>query len=146
MGEGILLKVFALDLGVIFVGTLVCLMSPTAALVTTVMCVMIVVEVYGLCMRGVYFNIFMAAVLLAAAGIAVEDIAHSVSHFCSERGSVEHRISSAMMATFPAMSQGAVSTMLSILPMAFHEIEFYLLYYFFPFMMICIVGLMNGLF
>lgn len=144
--EAILMQIFLLDLGVIFVIHLVCLVSPVAALVSTTMCVMIVIEVYGICMRFLYFNIFMASILLAAAGIAVEDVAHSISHFISSHGSPTHRISGAMCATFPAIIQGSMSTMLSILPMAFHPIPFYLKYFFFPFMMVCVCGLLNGLF
>merc|ERR1712187_183693 len=106
---------------------------------------MIVLEVYGICMRFLYFNIFMASILLAAAGIAVEDVAHSVSHFILSHGTPERRISDAMSATFPAIIQGSLSTMLSITPMAFHPIEFYLKYFFFPFMMVCLCGLFNGL-
>merc|ERR1711972_444722 len=87
----------------------------------------------------------MASILLAAAGIAVEDVAHTVAHFILSNGSAKYRISAAMSATFPAIIQGSISTMLSILPMAFHPIEFYLKYFFFPFQMVCICGLINGL-
>merc|ERR1712217_957955 len=103
--EGILLQIFAMDLGVILVLSLVFLRSVTAALVSTVMCVMIVIEVYGICMRFLRFNIFMASILLAAAGVAVEDVAHSVAHFIMTQGS-PNRISFAMSATFPAIIQG----------------------------------------
>merc|ERR1712217_191056 len=143
--EEILLQVFVMDLGVVFVLSLVFLRSVTAALVSTLMCVLIVIEVYGICMRFVYFNIFMASILLAAAGVAVEDVAHSVAHFILSNGSAKYRISAAMSATFPAIIQGSISTMLSILPMAFHPIEFYLMYFFFPFMMVCACGLLNGI-
>merc|ERR1711920_36434 len=143
--EGILLQIFAMDLGVILVLSLVFLRSVTAALVSTVMCVMIVIEVYGICMRFLRFNIFMASILLAAAGVAVEDVAHSVAHFIMTQGSPNRRISFAMSATFPAIIQGSISTMLSILPMAFHSVPFFLKYYFFPFQMVCVCGLINGI-
>merc|ERR1712217_695333 len=140
--EEILLQVFVMDLGVVLVLSLVFLRSVTAALVSTVMCVMIVIEVYGICMRFLRFNIFMASILLAAAGVAVEDVAHSVAHFIMTQGS-PNRISFAMSATFPAIIQGSISTMLSILPMAFHSVPFFLKYYFFPFQMVCFCGLIN---
>merc|ERR1712113_620459 len=115
------------------------------ALVSTVMCVMIVIEVYGICMRFLKFNMFMAAILMAAAGIAVEEVAHSVAHFILSPGSPQHRISHAMSETFPAIILGSMSTMLSLLPIAFHPIPFYLKYFFFPFTTICVCGLLNGL-
>merc|ERR1712107_12674 len=105
------------------------------------MCFLIVVEVYGICMRVVQFNIFMASVLLAATGIAVEDVAHSIAYYVVSRGSVSQRLAKSMSMTFPAIIQGSISTMLSILPLAFHPIPFYPLSFFFPFMMVCCCGL-----
>eukprot|EP00420_Gonyaulax_spinifera_P007619 CAMPEP_0197926668 /NCGR_PEP_ID=MMETSP1439-20131203/99474_1 /TAXON_ID=66791 /ORGANISM="Gonyaulax spinifera, Strain CCMP409" /LENGTH=925 /DNA_ID=CAMNT_0043549207 /DNA_START=161 /DNA_END=2937 /DNA_ORIENTATION=- len=104
--EGILLKVFLMDLAVIFFASVVCLMSVSAAAVTTIMCTVIVLEVYGICMQFILFNMFMASILLASAGIAVEDVAHSIAHFVTEEGAPVHRLSGAMRTTFPAIIQG----------------------------------------
>jgi len=143
--EGTLLKIFLIDVGVIFIASLTCLRSVAAAFITTIMCLAIVAEVYGICMQILPFNIFMASVLLASAGIAVEDVAHSIAHFITKDGSVQHRLADSMNATFPAIIQGSVSTILSIAPMAFHPVPFYLVYYFVPFLLISVVGLFNGL-
>jgi len=144
--EGILFNIFFIVTGVIFVINALFLMSLISAIICSLMCFLIVLEVYGLSMRILQFNMFMGAILLAAMGIAVEDVVHSVAYFVAARGSVAARLSSAMSATFPAIIQGSLSSMLSLLPLGFHPIEFYQLYYFIPFELICVFGLLNGLF
>lgn len=144
--DSILLKIFFIVTAVIFVINAIFLMSLISAFICSLMCVLIVLEVYGTSMRLLKFNMFMGSALLAALGIGVEDVAHSVAHFVTARGSVAQRLSSAMSATFPAIIQGSLSSMLSILPLAFHPVEFYQMYYFTPFMLIIFFGLLNGLF
>jgi len=92
------------------------------------------------------FNIFMAVALLAAAGIAVEDVAHLVSFFVNAKGTPTERLGFAMRATFAAILQGSLSTLLNILPMGWHDVPFYRDYFCVPFTTIVFVGLVNGLF
>jgi predicted RND superfamily exporter protein len=140
----ILRQVFAIDLGVIFIVTLFVLRSGTSAFASTLACAMIVVLVYGACMLFARFNYFVAAGLLASAGISVEFTSHLVASFASLGGPLPERLGTAMAHTSPALFLGAVSTFLSLLPMAFNPLT-YVVKYFFGMYAVCVgVGLLSG--
>mmetsp|Transcript_24419 Transcript_24419/g.36747 ORF Transcript_24419/g.36747 Transcript_24419/m.36747 type:complete len:664 (-) Transcript_24419:253-2244(-) len=145
--EGALLRAMVVDMGIIFCCTLLLLRSPIAALLSTLACSMIVLEVYGICMTFLQFNIFIAATLLAAAGISVEFTAHLVAAFylADRELTTRDRLSQALAETCPAVFQGSVSTLMGILPMAFTPIPFIMQYMFAPFALVVAVGLINGI-
>merc|ERR1719210_2529112 len=103
-------------MGIIALCTLVLLRSVVAALVSSLACALIVLEVYGICMLFLQFNMFIASALLACAGISVEFTAHLVAAFYLE--------DSGLARTGPAVIQGSLSTLLGILPLAFSPVPF----------------------
>merc|ERR1719464_2340588 len=80
---------------------------------------MIVLQVYGLGTLFMKFNVFVTAALLMCMGLAIEFTAHVAAAFSHAEGALAQRIGKAMAETFPAIFEGSVSTLLSILPMAF---------------------------
>jgi len=140
-------KALAIDLGLVFLCTLVLLRSPVAALVSSFACAFIVMEVYGICMLFLQYNMFIAAALLASAGIAVEFTAHLVAAFYLEDSHlpVVERLGESLAKTSPAVIQGSVSTFLGILPLAFSPVPFIGKYMFAPFAITAGLGLLNGL-
>jgi hypothetical protein len=146
--EGVMLQAVAIDLGVIFFITLVLMRSFRAAFLSTAASCMIVLEVYGLCMLFLEYNIFIAAALLASAGISVEFTAHLIASFYLETehaGSPRSRLSKVLSEVGPPVLQGSMSTMVSILPLAFSPIPFITKYMFAPFALVVAVGMFNGL-
>jgi hypothetical protein len=143
--EPLLWQILGINVAVIFVATLLLLQSPVAAVVAALSCSMIVLQLYGICMIYLKFNVFIAASLLAIAGMSVEFTAHIVAAFALQKGSVEERLGKAMRHTFMATVLGSFSTMFAIIPMAFHPIAFVVKYQFSPFAISVVVGLINGL-
>merc|ERR1719291_1407246 len=60
-------------------------------------------------------------------------------------GALEERLGLAMSHTIPPLFQGAISTFLSMLPLAFHDIKFVMKYFFGVFSVLVAVGLLTGL-
>jgi len=145
--EPILLRALAIDLAAVFLLKFIFLRSLTVALLSTLACAMIVLEVYGLGMFFLQFNIFAAAALLACVGISVEFTAHLAAAFALEGKGLptDQRLGKALAQTGPAIIQGSLSTFCGILPMAFDPIPFAAKYLFGPFALIVLVGVVNGL-
>merc|ERR1712008_580985 len=61
------------------------------ALVTVLICTMIVLGVYGVMMTFVQYNTFVATGLIACSGLAVEDVAHFVAAFNVTQGDTQKR-------------------------------------------------------
>lgn len=143
--ESILLRAFAIDMVVIFVISLVLLQSFTSALASTLACGMVVTMVFGVAMLFTKFNFFVVALLLASAGISVEFTSHLIVSYNRLEGTVDERLGLAMSHTCPPLLQGAISTLLSILPLAFHNINFVVKYFFGILSVLVAVGLLTGL-
>ena len=101
----ILRQVFAIDLGVIFIVTLFVLRSGTSAFASTFACAMIVVMVYGACMLFARFNFFIAAGLLASAGVSVEFTLHLVAFVDSLGGPLPERLGNRRRTPAPHLSR-----------------------------------------
>jgi hypothetical protein len=140
-----LVKIFCIDIVVIFVINLLFLRSAVAAITSTVACMAIVVEIYGLAMTFLMFNVFVAATLLMAMGITIEFTAHLAAAFAFGHGAPSERLGHAMAHTFPALIEGSISTLCGILPMAWHAIPFIVDYFFKLLLLVVIVGIVNGL-
>merc|ERR1712032_442398 len=101
--------------------------------------------VYGSTILFAKYNFFVATGLLASAGISVEFTSHLIASFTSVDGPLPERLGTAMAMTSPALIQGAVSTFLSMLPLAFNPIAFVVKYFFGMFAVLVAVGLLIGL-
>jgi len=137
--------IFCIDMFVIFVINLLLLRSAVAAVTSTVACMAIVLEIYGLAMTFLMFNVFVAATLLMAMGITIEFTAHLAAAFAFGHGAPSERLGHAMAHTFPALIEGSISTLCGILPMAWHAIPFIVDYFFKLLLLVVIVGIVNGL-
>merc|ERR1712032_1236253 len=100
--------------------------------------------VYGSTILFAKYNFFVATGLLASAGISVEFTSHLIASFTSVDGPLPERLGTAMAMTSPALIQGAVSTFLSMLPLAFNPIAFVVKYFFGMFAVLVAVGLLTG--
>jgi predicted RND superfamily exporter protein len=143
--QSILLRTLAIDTGLVFVLSLVLLQSFTSALASTLACGMVVTMVYGVVTLFTKFNFFVVASLLASAGLSVEFTSHLIVSYNMLEGPLEERLGLAMSHTIPPLFQGAISTFLSMLPLAFHDIKFVMKYFFGVFSVLVAVGLLTGL-
>jgi len=136
-------------LAIIFVVTLVLSsLDLPVALITCISCALIVTQVYGIAAYFLNFNIFVAALVLFGLGMAVEFTAHFATAFSNQAGNDDHtqRLGIAMVHTFPAVFEGSLSTLVSILPLAFASNQFTVKYLFGVIALVVVVGLFNGLF
>jgi predicted RND superfamily exporter protein len=141
-----LILLIGVNAAVIFLITLLFFsLDVVTALITCLSCVMIVVEIYGLSVSLMSFNIFIAALTLMSMGLSVEFTVHLAAAFSLGHGSSSDRLGSAMAHTFPALFEGSVTTLLGIIPLAFHPIMFIVKYVFGILAITISVGLVNGL-
>merc|ERR1712241_681984 len=110
-----------------------------------VACSMIVLEIYGLSTAVMSFNVFVAAITLMGMGLSVEFTAHFAAAFSFATGSTEERVAAAMAHTFPALIEGSLSTLCSILPLAFAPELFVVKYLFGIIALVVVVGMINGI-
>jgi len=143
--DPILVRTFLIDLAVICIITFVLLRSATAAIASTLACGIIVGMVYGGTVAFARFNYFVVAGLLASAGISVEFTSHFIVAFEHAAGPLSDRLGCAMSQTAPALVHGAVSTFVSILPLALSPITFVVKYFFGMFALLVGAGLLTGL-
>jgi hypothetical protein len=141
----ILYKVLSITLAAMFFSALLLLQSFVSAAIVAVVSMMIVWATYAICVTFLKFNSWIVFSLMAAAGLSIEFTAHIVSGFVLSSGSPEERLSSVMQDAFPAIIQGAVSTFVGNVPLAFSHIPFLRLYLFVPFTVVVIVGLAHSL-
>jgi hypothetical protein len=140
-----LILLIVVDAALIFLITLLFFsLDVITALITCLACTMIVLEIYGLSVSLMSFNIFIAALTLMSMGLSVEFTAHLAAAFSLGHGSASDRLGCAMADTFPALLEGSVTTLLGILPLAFHPITFFVKYIFGIIAIAVSVGLLNG--
>jgi len=101
--EAIMWRALAINTGVLFILTALLLKDIVVALVTVLICTMIVLGTYGVMMTFVKYNTFVATGLIACSGLVVEDVAHFVAAFNLTQGSTEKKIATAMKHTFVAI-------------------------------------------
>jgi len=142
--EPIMWRALAINTCILFLLTACLLKDIVVALVTVLICTMIVLGTYGVMMTFVQYNTFVATGLIACSGLAVEDVAHFVAAFNLTQGSTEKKIATAMKHTFVAIILGSLSTFFSLLPLAFHYMDFIVLYQFAMFIILVIIGLSSG--
>jgi len=137
-------RALAINTGVLFILTALLLKDIVVALVTVLICTMIVLGTYGVMMTFVQYNTFVATGLIACSGLAVEDVAHFVAAFNLTEGNTEKKIATAMKHTFVAIILGSLSTFFSLLPLAWHYMDFVILYQFTMFIVLVVIGLTSG--
>merc|ERR1712176_1600422 len=136
----------AIDTVVIFLVTLVISSFDfITAIITSLSCSMIAIETFGLSCAFMNFNVFVAAISLMGMGLSVEFTAHFAAAFSFAKGSTEERVAKAMAHTYPALIEGSLSTICSILPLAFAPELFVVKYLFGIIALVVVVGMINGL-
>jgi len=119
--------------------------SVRAAIVGGFVSSMIALEVYGLLMIFLKFNPFIVATILAAAGLSVECISHTLAAFFLEAtGSLQNRLGAAMKQTFLPVVHGSFSTFATILPIFWADMKFMWLYQATAIFCVLLVSAVNG--
>lgn len=143
--EGELYLIMGIDCAIIFCITLLFFgFDVVTAIITCLSCAMIVLEIFGLSMLFLNFNIFVAATVLMAMGMSVEFTAHLAAAFSLGQGDIEERLAESMAHTFPALVEGSISTFCAIFPLAFHPQMFVVKYLFAMMAMVVGLGVLNG--
>jgi len=142
--EPIMWMALGINSAILFVLTSFFLKSIIVGLVSTLVCVMIVLEVYGVMMSIAQYNVFVVTGLIACSGIAVEDVAHFIAAFRQTKGTTQQKIATAMAHTYVAIILGSLSTLISLFPLLFHYMDFVRFYQFGMFMTLVFVGLLHG--
>ncbi len=121
--------------------------SPVAALVIVFVIFCIVIEIFGMMGAGsIKFSAIPAVSLIMSIGISVEFVAHFCLAFLMEiDGTRDQRVRLTLSRMLAPVAQGGLSTFFSILLLGFSQFEFVRRYFFAVFLMVCIIGLLNGL-
>merc|ERR1712194_22014 len=115
-----------------------------AAVVTSLCCGLITIQVYGVATALMSFNIFMATFVMMGMGLSVEFTCHLAAAVSTGKGSTQERVAEAMTGCFPALCEGCMTTLLSIIPLLFHPIVFFKKYFSVVMLIIIGVGALNG--
>lgn len=143
--DGILAKVLIIDLSVICLCSLLMLQSILACVVAVVTCLMIVLEIFGISVLFLKFNVFVVVALLASVGMSVEFVVHTIACYSRASGTSSERAAHALARMAPPVLFGALSTFAGILPIAFSPTPFVVKYMFGIFALVVLVGTVNGL-
>jgi len=141
----VLWRALGIILAVMIVSSFLVLQSPTTALIVAGMSMMITLNTLAIALMVNKFNSFVVSCVLTGAGLSIEFTAHISSSFVLSRGTPEQRLARVMQETYPAVIQGAVSTLLGILPLSMSRIPFARQYIWLPFTILVLVGTFNGL-
>jgi len=136
-----------ISLGIIAVVVSVMLTSPSAAIIGTLISAMIVIDVWGIiCALKPFlkFNPFVVSLCVAAGGLSVEFVSHTIAAFTQGKGSGRARLANAIKDTFIPLINGSISTCLSTIPLLFSHIEFLPKYFFLILQVIVVVGFLHG--
>jgi predicted RND superfamily exporter protein len=139
--------VFALGMSLIaaFGCMLVFIPHPTTCLVVTLLIVMVEVQLYGLlAWTGLKLNAVAMVNLIMSMGIAVEFLSHIARAFMLARGTRPERAAAAVNTLGSATANGALTTFLGILPIAFSCYGYFVNYFFLHYVVILAVCLLQG--
>jgi hypothetical protein len=128
---------------VIFVFTMIFTRSFIPALIVSFGAFAIVIEIWGIASTFLKFSYFVSTPLIMAGGLSIEFTAHVGSIFARRGGSLRDRLNFPMQIALLPTWMGAVTTILSILPLAWAPIPFIVKYFFLMFVIIELVGLIN---
>jgi len=143
----VLWSTFGLCCGMLFVACLLVLINIKASLFVTAMSALIVIEIYGMFdSLGIKLNAIPSATLIMAIGIAVEFVAHVVAAFESAQGNGDERMKQCLDEVFFPVLEGGVSSILGFSMLATADLKFIRTYFFMIYLVVVLVGLINGLF
>jgi len=128
---------------VIFFFTVIFTRSFRPALIVSFGAFAIVIEIWGIVSTFLKFSYFVSTPLIMAGGLSIEFTAHVGSIFSRREGSLRDRLNFPMQIALVPTWMGAVTTVLSILPLAWSPIPFIVKYFFLIFVTIEVVGLLN---
>ncbi len=137
----------ALVLVALIVIVLPFLVNILAAFLVAIVILMIIIQIFG-CMGffAIKFSAIPAVALIMSVGMSDQYLDHLTMAFLLElNGSKNERITKAMEAMFSPIFEGGLSTILAILLLGFSTFEFVVKYFFLPFFLVVIIGLLNGL-
>jgi len=104
------------------------------------------VELYGFMgIAGIKLSALPAVSLIMAVGVGVEFTAHIILAFLLAEGTRADRMEAALDHMFVPTIDGTVSTILGIIMLAFSDFEFIVKYYFMVYLLIVVLGCINGL-
>jgi predicted RND superfamily exporter protein len=126
--------------------SLVFLYDPRISILFTVVIIMLVIEVYGICYYiDLKINAIMSANLVLAVGLGVEFTAHIARVFMISQGTRVERALAALYKMGLPILYGGLSTFVGILFIAFADFPYFKLYFFEMYVAIIFIGLGNGL-
>eukprot|EP00057_Strongylocentrotus_purpuratus_P022786 XP_011677260.1 PREDICTED: protein patched homolog 1 isoform X1 [Strongylocentrotus purpuratus] len=133
-------------LGASFIIITLMLVNPWASLILIFVLGMITVELFGFMgLIGLKLSAIPAATLIVSVGIGVEFTLHTCYAFLTSIGNRERRVTFALEHTFSPVLDGAVSTLLGVVMLAGAEFDFIVSYFFYVFLALIILGVLNGL-
>ena len=138
-------------LGLVFGAILIMIVpfvvNPVAALIVALIILCTVIEIFGMLgAASIKFSAIPAVSLIMSIGISVEFVAHLTLAFHMEiSGSRNERVRTTLHRMLVPVLQGGLSTFFAIILLGFSEYDFVRRYFFFIFLMVCVIGLFNGL-
>jgi len=116
------------------------------AMVIVSVIAMMVFEVYGFCgITDIKISAIPAVSLIMSVGVGVEFTAHITLAFVKAAGNRNDRMEHALDHMFAPTFDGAISTLLGVIMLAFSEFEFIQKYFFMLYLFIVLFGVLNGL-
>ena len=94
---------------------------------------------------GLKLNCFTASTLIMTVGVAVDYTAHIGIVYLAASGSPKRRTTHALRMMFQPMLDGAFSTFIGLVPLAFSKYDYVVQYYFDLYVIIVALGLLVGL-
>jgi len=140
--------IFAISMSVVagFVVMLPLIVHPAAAVIVTVLLVLVEIELYGLLAPlGMKLNSVTVVNLISAIGIAVEFHTHIARAFMLAKGDRPARVVAALEEVGGPVMCGAVTDFLAVLAIAFSDFDYFVLYFFIQFTIIIVVCAANAL-
>lgn len=131
----------------IFLVVCVSLMSIWAATVTVFVLAAMVLQLFGvLGLMGIKLSAAPAVILIMAVGVGVDFSIHILVGFVTSIGGRNRRTQMSLELMMAPVVHGAISTLLSIVMLAFSDFDFIVKYFFYVLSALVLLGLVNGLF
>jgi patched 1 protein len=131
----------------IFLVLCVSLMSIWAATVAVFVLAALVLELFGvLGLLGIKLSAAPAVILIMAVGVGVDFTIHILVGFVTSIGGRNRRTQMSLELMMAPVVHGAISTLLSIVMLAFSDFDFIVKYFFYVLSALVLLGLVNGLF
>ncbi|KAI9550392.1 putative hedgehog receptor patched [Daphnia sinensis] len=131
----------------IFLVLCVSLMSIWAATVAVFVLAAMVLELFGVMgLLGIKLSAAPAVILIMAVGVGVDFTIHILVGFVTSIGARNRRTQMSLELMMAPVVHGAISTLLSIVMLAFSDFDFIVKYFFYVLSALVLLGLVNGLF